>query len=491
MIRASFFVAFMAAAGQCVHAGSFVREGVNVKYQHNNFIVRFQAAFGGAPLDVTYSGTRLVENFAGTGFQTVIYADNDLTQAGHNGIGLSPIARLNDASTTANAYYLRETVLNSSTYQLTGYLPYFLDNQGVDVRFPSGSEGLWIGGDYTTGTPLWFTPKPGHAGGIAMVGRQNGVGFGPLAEIPDGRVAFQVNVTLAGASSDAVAGVYYRRDMSARPLSNDGVYYSPGYALLVNAGGVVNLWGPHGLLYNSGSQASYKKSVLSPAGIKLEIRTHNLYRSRQEIWINGSLISTIDVGVDPTPTLGTATGFFATASSGRVGFLDRRIFDMSKEVVMTYTANNEESLNVDVTVRPAPFVASPIRIFGATQQAFLVPQSPNSPRNQDFLNTYSDTTGWTTWAKPMLFTSGGVNRLFVGTPTRRLGLQCVPRFALIDGIPSPAAHALIQIRDRSDAGLKQATLHVSANDPSDYDSGRFVNEIRFSTKWRPYWSDQP
>lgn len=473
LIVGALFTSILPVAGPAM-AGSFSRSGGKVVYRHGEFEVKFLPAYGASPLEVKYNGATIIHPHAGEGWQMTFDTGNDPTQAGHNGIDPSPIALLNDAATAHLSYYARETVLNSGAYQVAGFFPYFLENYGSDVVIPAGSEGLWILGDRSFGTPLTFAGSPQRPAAFAMAGRE--LGAGQLAEIREGRVAFQTTVYLGDADPTAFAGVVYRRSVpTSGAITNDGVYYSPGYSLLVNRLGIVQWWGPGGLLLDTGPQA-WIRSLVDTIGLQLEIRTHNAFPSYQELWLGGVLMGIIDDKKDPAPHLGRHIGFFAYSPTGVVEFQNRRVFDVSIEAVITHTKNSDASLTTEVVVRNAPFVTSRMSLHRVNYVAFLNPGG-------DLTSAYAKTTGWTSFATPLLFLPDGKpNPLFAGRSNGKLGLGCKTLNATIDGRHSSGSHALIQ--NAGPGG--RAILHINALPASANQTPIAAREVRLKSRWWPF-----
>ncbi len=477
-------------------AGEFQRSADKryVTFNHGTFNVGFDTLYGGAPLDVRYQGRRIIHNHAGEGFQFTIETGQDSTQAGANGVDPFPIARLIDPSAIAArlGYFAREVELTKTKYTVRGFFPFFWYSfDPMDDFIPkatpaqTGWRTMYSRGSfpesafYNFGVPIWFESSITRPAGIFMVGNEMAQSDeDPMVRIREGRVAFKVRVSLAEASADAFAGVIYRKSLQGRPSTTmDECYSAPGYMLLVNKAGGVQVLGPRGLLWDGGVQPLAKNTV-NKNGVLIEIRTHNAFPSHQEVWIENQLVKVIDAKLDPAPALGPYIGVIASCNTGRIRFSERQVFDVSMETEATYLTRSDGGLQSLLTVRNAPFVTSKMTLYRVNHVAFL----DHTPASSDLRAIRGDDEIPLTESGAYLPRLFAPNRnslsLWAGRRDQTQGLACDPLLATVDGQHSPGAHGLL--------ATPPAILHLNALPLSANDAPIEATEVKLGAKWYPF-----
>ncbi|MEK6259560.1 MAG: hypothetical protein AABP62_13160 [Planctomycetota bacterium] len=468
-----------------------------MRYQHRfsdgTFRVDFYSMYGGAPLEMQHQGRQIIHTHAGEGFQFTVETGQDSTQASANGIDPFPICRLNEAPAAVPLlnYYAREVELTMSRYTVRGFFPFFwYSHDPTDDFIPKATPlqtgwrtkyslgGRSVNDFYNFGTPIWFESTSVRPSGILMVGNEMATGAtDPMVRIREGRVSFKTRVFLGEASADAFAGVLYRKSLNGSPNTTmDQCYAAPGYMLLVNKTGGVQVLGPRGMLWDGGVNSLVKNNV-NGKGVLIEIRTHNALPSYQEVWIENQLVKIIDTKLDPAPVLGPYVGVIASCKTGRVRFSERQIFDVSMETEATYTARNDGGLESLLTVRNAPAVTSPMRLYRVNHVAFL----EHSAASSDLKAIRSDDGILLTEKGAYLPYLFGLDRspksLWAGRRNFTLGLACDPTLATIDGQHSPGAHGLI--------ATPPAIMHLNALPFAANNTPISTYEVRLGAKWYP------
>lgn len=396
-----------------------------VRMTTGDMTVFFDSQYGGTPrwwaLDPNPQS--IIEPYPGAGMSVVYDTGQDSTQATANGNTPHPIARIGDPGSIAlYNYYIRETVYQPpsasdprAVYEIAGAAPFFwLSYNAADDAIIGGKGSGWYfpGYDACSNTALNTLPDPGCAAPldefnipIYFLGRANdptrddGVllianQLTPLdlippctgtprhwtqrlCEIPDGRVAFKVRVSLAAASADSFASIWFRRQMpTSESAGLSQAFESAGYSFNVNRLGHLALMKVHPgggqqTLWSTAEQPALipfvQERVNSAAGVLLEVRTHNGDPSVIDLFVENQHVSppagdpaspTIDAVDDPTPYLYPHTALYAYSPGNctYVKFSERQVFDMGLEFRAKYTARPDGYIESEVSVVNAPLV---------------------------------------------------------------------------------------------------------------------------------------
>lgn len=328
-----------------------------ITMSNGDLTLTFNRNFGGAPLNwKNKNNVSLVSPFAGEGCQVVYDMGQDGTQATCNGPTQNPVAKLFDSFSDPYAYYLSETSIGRAWnglpiahYQTSGIIPGFWaslekidDSVPPDPRGPMGwctlyNNFLNLPTTVFTGVgvPLIFAPRGPVTSGMILLGDEIKQFYNPgtpwnqaYTKYKDGRVAWRCRINLKDAGTDAIAGIFFRKEVPQGTADINTLYAAHGYQLNFNKQGVVQLVKDNfTVLWNS--PKNYKTELNSTNGLPVQIRTHYDDTNRVQILINGQLVAEIialDYRFD-------GTGCFAQTSSGRIYFSDREVFDLN--VVMT------------------------------------------------------------------------------------------------------------------------------------------------------------
>lgn len=365
---------------------------------------------------------------------------------------------------------------------------------------------------FAPSTPIWFEGTAARKSGMLFVGNEmerttgysapwNGTG---LTEIPEGRVAAKVRISLQSAAADGVGGLAFRRQVTNSPHANlDDAYQSPGYFLNVNKAGLVELTRSDG---GGGLPVSIWRSVVpaaqtgvnSAAGVMLEVRTHNEIPGYLEIWVEGQRVHFLTDLPQGRPLAGSHFGLFAHTSSGRVQFSDRQVFDVSLEMIVKYTAFANGVIESDIQLASVPQVTQSHPFYRGVLTPFLnsslypscPPRTPtgelppcetrwrwtyDAGGNRREVGTYP---GYEGELVPIL-QSGGAKSLWAGNRDGNLGLYVTPVVASIDGQISPAPHALLTNRGSNDSFV----LAINAFPLSANDNPVLARSFRIVSRW--------
>jgi hypothetical protein len=441
-----------------------------VRMQAGDLELYLDTQFGGVPLTWARGGRSIIENFGGAGFATSWDSGQDPTPASANGPLPNPIARLGDPSSAGFNYYGRETVSDivdgRPVYQITGFAPMFwLSFEAIDDAIPTypGSAGHgWAtlyhphgaaadhGG---TGTPIYFDGTATEGVGIIFLGDElapAGLEWNRrLTEIPDGRVAVKTRISLKDAGAGAFAGILFRKDVPQTDGATiHAAYAAPGYALNVNRSGVVQLLrtdrgGATTTVFDQSVPAA-ATTIQSSIGTQIELRTHNAEPGRIEIWVNDVQVGTY---IDPAPILGPHSGLIASATAGRVKFSDRQFFDVGKEYIAKYTGLASGQIELDFTVKNAPFATSRHKLYRASATAFLDVLSSFPQRNVWAIDRLGRRVDAPTDGHALGLIDSGEHdaySLWAGDAAGVFGLSAVPVLAQINGQPAANPFALLQ-----------------------------------------------
>src|SRR5262249_11987353 len=152
---------------------------------------------------------------------------------------------------------------------------------------------------------------------------------------------------------------------------------------------------------------------------------------------------------------GSHLGLFSYSTSGEIKFSNRRIFDVGMEMVATYTGRPDGFLEIDATVRNAPFVSTPHDLYrAALPGVFLNPGIKNRQAwvfDQAGARTNAD--AFPSNLIPLLRDDGLLYGMWLGNKSLTQGLFVIPEVAGIDGLRAPTAHALLQANGQPVLGL--------------------------------------
>jgi hypothetical protein len=493
-------------------AANFTRLGPDNRYvrlAHGDLIIDFDTFYGGAPLSWFWrdNPTSIIHTHAGSGFQITYDTGQDSTQAGPDGVTPFYIAKQGDTSPTAayDNYYCRESLpanwpINANNYRITCSPPdFWLSHEEIDDAVPPLSNGGpqtgWathyhpIGHPETDfrnfGTPIWFV-LDAQSSGIIMVG--NAMLTNPnwnqrLREIPEGRAAFRTQISLKYADASAWAGLLFRRQVPYYAGANmDDAFISPGYYLNVNKSGRIELLRSDGTNFNVVwfSPNAAASTVNSDEGVLLELRTHNVYRSQLEIWVNKAKLAVYN---DPNPIYGENFGLIGTGGNGSIKFSNRALFDMSTKLDFNTTALRDGSVRFDATIRQAPGVANiENQFYRFNLVSFL--NKPNDP-SLVWIGTFDLTGNPQKPLKNYGSYDGNVNQadvFYVGNHDGSRGLQCAHLHSSVNQNTSYGAHVLLSSWAEP---TDHSYLHFNALDYSNNSNPVSASEITMSVKCWP------
>jgi hypothetical protein len=541
---------------------TFVREPADnyryVRLDHGDLKIWFDTWFGAAPLRWTYQGQEIISSHPGEGFQHTIEEGQDLTQATANGETTFHVHRTIDANAYQN-YYIRESnqanfPTGATYYQVVGFYPdFWLSHQAQDDSIPPFSDGSAQSGwrtlytDYAEfqppngffsytqlpfpergGAAIFFEALAGKTSGIFMEGNNIRPIGQPwqqrLREIKDGRIAFKCRISLAEASSDAWAGVLFRRSVPSNATTMDSVFNATGYSLNVNRSGLVELRTHNNVVLWSTTNAAVANALNTRYGCLLELRTFNNldpeYSSKVEIWADQVNLTPVPNQVDlrgPSGTVPVYTGphvgligYTAHSTSRRnyIKFSDRQIFNVGTEIVAKMTPGLEGAI---------PFVETVLivrnadglqrfdrrRLFRVNTVAFLRPpdgsQDPltfvwtEKPRHtfaDQPTNAGSYVRLFLQGQPSPLLSTPPVDAFWSGKGSATLGIYCVPTFVDFSRatFTTRGEHGLV------DAALNPSNLvhknicHINAmplRAAPDLDPPFEAGQVYMSAKWFP------
>jgi len=280
---------------------------------------------------------------------SVVYetGGQDATQASANGLLANPIARGDDpCSVTQYNYYIREQELtsgNPAVYEVRGFAPFFwasgspnddaiagpIEGNGWHTAYQSASSDCSLP-TYDASIPVYFVGGDTSNMGMLMLGHElecaipgqpacDSIPWNQrLCEIPQGRVAFKVAISLAYASPSAFAGVVFAKVIpSVGEIDLGQAVSAPGYSLNVNKLGQVQLikvqqGGGQELLYDAPPAvqtlvAARINDCNDPYGMTLEVRTFNGQPGRFDIHLDDQPAAAATV-LDTAPLSGPHFG---------------------------------------------------------------------------------------------------------------------------------------------------------------------------------------
>lgn len=496
--------------------------------------VRLDLLYGGVPRYWHLYGepdgwqTSLIWPNMGAAMQVVWDFGQDSTQGTPNGTTTNPISHPGDPASVRYNYYARETLFQTPTindpraiYEVTGFGPfYWVSAEGREDAIPD-TEASWCTGYnggtcvYNPGWPVEFRPTGGSPSeGMLFVGNQfrfNGSWNQRLVEIAQGRVAFKVKVDLSQASASGFAGVMFRKQVpTGGAASRADAFAAPGYMILMNRSGDVNLQRQNGAGGNvvvlSGPGAAPQAATRA---VQLEVRTHNFFTGLLEVFVDDVRIGEF---TDPIPIRGPHIGLYAFTDAGsRVRFSDRSIYDVGYEFVSRYTGTPEGAIESDIQVRPAPFsaVVRPLAISPAMPGLQFNPYYQPGPLNsigawtpcgqlvQHFIDINlcsqscsvpgpNPTTGVSNalYGCTLTGTNDATSAFWAGNEARTRGLFVEPVSADLNGAPSPRSYSGA-IYDPAAGPL----LVVNGTSPVEFFQTLFncpgpsMNSMRSVTRW--------
>lgn len=332
--------------------------------------LRFWTRGGGT--SITYPATwneSVVYPNIGAMMQVVYDTGQDSTQGGA-GFRPFPIATLGGAQVATTNYYARETVFSPgptpyAEYEVRGFAPlWFLPEDFRAFTAPPVSALRWAWGGNNAGIPLdelRFSPQAANQDGIIGIANQYataGAWNTRLLSIDEGRSAARVYLDLSRGGPLSFGGILFRKTVTSGANSVGNMLGAPGYAILANNLGQVDV---HEYPPPPGSANTVIHSVANafvPGGpVRLEYRTNNCCPGLLEIFVNDVLLWST---TDPSPQLGTATGFYAFSDNGQpILFKDPQVFDVGVEFRANYKAYPAGFIEADIEVRNAPGVSAP------------------------------------------------------------------------------------------------------------------------------------
>ncbi len=514
VLLAATLTRFDSAAGSPDFTNEFVRMDLG------DFKVDIDTRFGGTP-SRWYNGfdpESVTNPFAGEGVTVMWDQGNDPTQASASGPGVNPIARL-DGQQLAYNYYARETAFdngggNSGTvaYEVTGFAPYFwISHEAGDDAIPAESLPRWrtlynnpgdpsqITSDLSV--PIFYQGAGTPDGAVMFLGDDVVVSDTSwsqrLAETRDGRFAAKVRVSLQNASSDAIAGLMFRRQITdAADVSEAAAYYSPGYTLNVNKSGTLEIvrvasQGAAPVSVWTSATGVAASTINTAAGAVLELRTHNA-NGNVEIFLNGTKLGDYN---DPQVLRGAHFGLFAQSSTGAIKFSDRQIFDVGTEYVARYTGHENGVLTSDIQIRNVDGVSTASQIYFAQTPSVWLGNTFRSDAIARFLdssgNTIHEFSTGAVASQILRGDDGDANTqepygLWLGSIVSNKGIFGVPQAAWVNGSPADRPHAQIDV---SNDGRYVVSLNPLPQYPSwpptSQDLRNPVTSLRMITNWRP------
>ena len=407
------FTCSFEAQGQVSLRRTVNADGIDaVELETPEFRVHFDTAFGGVPRHwylrtaTGWTDDSIINPHPGEAMHVVYETGQDSTQ----GMGSAPnrIQHPGDPTSDAYAYYARESLFeppsgpnDSASYEVTGFAPFFwISHEMGDDALPcdpgtpvcDGTApvcGVGTGWflPYTSGCsaeeldncqgrnfmasdiPIWFDGSASYPEGALFIGNETKLPvcdyawYERLTRIRQGRFAARVRVSFEEASSQAYAGILFRRNVpiNGEPSLQDALV-SPGYAMFVNYAGVVQVHkysgsGPSTIVWNAAGNVCVDTNQLrSAAGTLFELRTHNAIPGQVEIYANGVSLGALS---EDDPILGEHFGLFANTSPGTsIKFTERNFYDVGIEFVVRYTGFADGSVVSDVLVHNAPGIPS-------------------------------------------------------------------------------------------------------------------------------------
>lgn len=469
--------------------------------------VIFDSWYGGVPRfwyvygQSTGYNNSIIWPHMGAAMQIIVDTGQDYTQGTANGVTPHYLRTLDSqTSPTLDPYYIRETIfqppINASSqviYKIVGIGPAFwISHEAIEDAIPNETGGIntgtsgwstgWVSPPIikcsinSAGAPVIFHSSNQAPSGILMLANSYKPSTLPwdqrLCEIDEGKVAFKVEVDLTQASSHAIGGIMFRRDVKNSSGSGlDKAFRSTGYFLNLNRSGDLELVesainGTHLTL------VSLKKIApqASSKPILLEVRTHNQIPQYIDILIDNTLVYNNNL-LNPS-LLGPHFGLYAfsdpNAPSSCVRFAHRQVFDMGLEFVAQYSGDPSGYIECDVTVRNQLGVTSPHNHYptGIPGPQFNTQNFSFSALNTigffgkqgEFLPNFTvatscGTTGLSNGPNPncggiglgylpiLLDDQNGAYAHWIGDDSFRNGLYVVPVLTQIDGKNSSAGHS--------------------------------------------------
>lgn len=374
----------------------------------------FDRLFGGTPMYGCLGNKPFLYAHPGAGFSVRYVSANDPTGASANGWTPHPVARSGNAlSQSRYGYYLRETVLNGTTYEVTGFLPAFwLSHEDKDdaiapwggnvptqpsdpsraswkLRYTCDSnDTAYLQTFSQPEVPIWFQSIANATIGMIFLGDEQIPTSQPwnrrLAEIRNGRIAAKIRVNFKDAPN-GFGGLVFRREVPSVDHSTiHTAYAAPGYSLNVNASGRIELLRTdHG---GAGTLLAGWNRPVKPEYL-IEVRTYNFDwdRGRMDVFADDVFLGTVR---DET-YLGRHAGLIASAPVGQsVRFSDRQIFDVGIETVARYTVKGA-LMKTDITIGNAGGVSEPHKFYVAVidpwaNKAQFAVASPKAGAIDDF-----------------------------------------------------------------------------------------------------------
>lgn len=434
----------------------------NVVMRGGDLTLRFYAEYGGTPLSWYKAGYPVLTNeFPGSGASVAWRSGQDPTQASANGILKNPISRFDDPSTQRYAYYISERRFDPSAgvYQVDGFLPdFWLSSEAPDdaiapnvEKTDNGWRTPYAPGKFAAtlalpSRPVIFESTPTARAGLFFPADEANFGSAwasRLRRYEVGRVAFKIQISLAGAGDDAIAGVMFRKNVPTDAASRFDGYMAPGLTLAVNKHGG---WGltrmnPHGgeTTIDSGTLTATQLARLKGDGLQLEVRTDNNQPDLIEIWFDDALAKVVR---DPAPLTGPHLALFASTSSGFVTFGNRAVYDVGVKFSATYSIWDQGIVS-DVTVQSADGVRAAHAFDRANLPAVFL-NTATFPEDDRRIALFNGQGVPLTEIEPASYPIWGQYGFWAGNKAGTVGLLAIPEIILVDGQPGLDSHCFLK-----------------------------------------------
>lgn len=305
--------------------------------------------FGGTPLSIKFKGQELLDTFPGAAANCTYETGQDPTQGGANGFIPFQLT-LTTGQYNSQVYYGRETLLSPTAYKLNAFIPMFWgSHEASDDAIPTECYGNWSTkynnilklplDAYTGLSQIYFVPSQSKKSGMFFVGNEMlDVATVPwskrLCSIPNGNVACKTNFNFIKASSDAFAGIVFRKDIKPNATEAEA-FAAPGFHFYLNR---LGNWALHVMPANniiaSGKLPNGLISKLKTTGVVLEVRTNTTNPGILELLCDDIKLKQFD---HAPVLLGKHFGYYAYSSSGNMRIDTRQVFDVNLALTMTAT----------------------------------------------------------------------------------------------------------------------------------------------------------
>ena len=436
----------------------------NVVLRAGTFTMRFYPVqWGACPREFWSEPFPILTNpFPGSAASLCWDRGQDPTQASCDGITGNPIARMdNPLSVLRYNYYGRESIFMPSLYlyEVDMFMPdFWLSHEAMDdyILASAGDSGWRTAYNRGIYGAVWNTPSSkvifdgasSAAGyGIFMPGNQlyRNNTYRDIAHYPEGRFAGKIHVSFFQNNKAATAGfVFRKRCQTSFPPTLAAMYSAPGYSFTVNNQGKwtyskVNSNGTT-TYTKTGSLTSLEKMWLfNPAGVELQVRTHNGIAGYLELYVNGRLVYVTND--TDGPILGPFCGLYAN-SKGPVTFDRRQFFDVSTHGKVAYQAVEDKVIRQTLTIEKMPGADdTPMELCRAGFGIFMSQTTFPTDKRSTFAikedGTKEDVDGQLIYLKDY-------KSLWVGNEEGTVGVKATPGIYTVDGKEAAGAHALLQ-----------------------------------------------